>query len=67
MGKDKGLEKFLKEAEVLFDGNTYKLNIEEKNQIQEALEMAFWDAKKEINERKINYAKKYKIKSEKFS
>lgn len=24
MGKDKGLEKFLKEAEVLFDGNTYK-------------------------------------------
>ncbi len=30
MGKDKGLEKFLKEAEVLFDGNTYKLNIEEK-------------------------------------
>ena len=46
MGKDKGLEKFLKEAEVLFDGNTYKLNIEEKNQIQKALEMAFWDAKR---------------------
>ena len=68
MGKDKGLEKFLKEAEVLFDGNTYRLNIEEKNQIQEALEMAFWDAK-ERNKRKkkINYAKKYKIKSEKFS
>ena len=43
--------KFLKEAEVLFDGNTYKLNIEEKNQIQEALEMAFWDAK-ERNKRK---------------
>ena len=62
MGKDKGLEKFLKEAEVLFDGNTYKLNIEEKNQIQEALEMAFWDAKE-----RNNYAKKYKIKSEKFS
>lgn len=53
MGKDKGLEKFLKEAEVLFDGNTYKLNIEEKNQIQEALEMAFWDAK-ERNKRKKN-------------
>lgn len=51
MGKDKGLEKFLKEAEVLFDGNTYKLNIEEKNQIREALEMAFWDAK-ERNKRK---------------
>lgn len=51
MGKDKGLEKFLKEAKVLFDGNTYRLNIEEKNQIQEALEMAFWDAK-ERNKRK---------------
>lgn len=51
MGKDKGLEKFLKEAEVLFDGNTYKLNIEEKNQIQEALEMAFWNTK-ERNKRK---------------
>lgn len=51
MGKDKGLKKFLKEAEVLFDGNTYKLNIEEKNQIQEALEIAFWDAK-ERNKRK---------------
>ena len=64
MGKDKGLEKFLKEAEVLFDGNTYKLNIEEKNQIQEALEMAFWDAKernkrkKEINERKNKLCEK---------
>lgn len=53
MSKDKGLEKFLKEAEILFDGNTYKLNIEEKNQIQEALEMAFWDAK-ERNKRKKN-------------
>ena len=31
MSKDKGLEKFLKEAEVLFDGNTYKLNIEDKS------------------------------------
>ena len=51
MGKDKGLEKFLKEAEVLFDGNTYRLNIEEKNQIQEALEMAFLDSK-ERNKRK---------------
>ena len=53
MGKDKGLEKFLKEAEVLFDGNTYKLNIEEKNQIQEALEMAFWDAKERNKQKKI--------------
>ena len=34
MGKDKGLEKFLKEAEVLFDGNTYNLNKEEKKHKQ---------------------------------
>lgn len=52
MGKDKGLEKFLKEAEVLFDGNTYKLNIGEKNQIQEALEIAFWDAKERNKQKK---------------
>lgn len=51
MGKNTGLEKFLNEAEVLFDGNTYKLNVEERQQIQEALEMAFWDAK-ERNKRK---------------
>lgn len=51
MGKNIGLEKFLNEAEVLFDGNTYKLNVEERQQIQEALEMAFWDAK-ERNKRK---------------
>ena len=58
MGKDKGLEKFLKEAEVLFDGNTYKLNIEEKNQIQEALEWLFGTQKKEINERKNKLCEK---------
>ncbi|WP_302486711.1 XRE family transcriptional regulator [uncultured Megamonas sp.] len=51
MGKNTGLEKFLNEAEVLFDGNTYKLNVEERQQIQEALKMAFWDAK-ERNKRK---------------
>lgn len=51
MTNQKDLTKFLQEAEVLFDGNTYKLNLEEKKQIQEALEIAFWDAKKEINER----------------
>lgn len=51
MAKDKGLEKFLNEAEVLFDGNTYKLDEKDKKQIQEALEMAFWDAKQR-NKRK---------------
>lgn len=51
MNRDIGLKKFLNEAEVLFDGNTYKLNTKERQQIQEALEMAFWDAK-ERNKRK---------------
>lgn len=51
MSKDKGLEKFLNEAEVLFDGNTYKLDEKDKKQIQDALEMAFWDAKQR-NKRK---------------
>lgn len=51
MTNQKDLTKFLQEAEVLFDGNTYKLNLEEKKQIQEALEIAFWDAKKR-NKRK---------------
>lgn len=51
MNEDKALERFLNEAEVLFDGNTYKLNQGERQQIKEALEMAFWDAKKR-NKRK---------------
>ncbi len=43
--KDKGLQKFLNEAEVLFDGNTYKLTADDRKQIESALETAFWDAK----------------------
>ena len=53
MGKDKGLEKFLKEAEVLFDGNTYRLNIEEKNQNTRSIRNGFLGRKrKKINEKK---------------
>ena len=45
------LEKFLHQAEVLFDGRTYKLTPEERLQIEDALEAAFWDAKQR-NKRK---------------
>lgn len=50
---DKALHKFLNEAEVLFDGNTYKLTAADREQIQEALELAFWDAKKRNKRKKV--------------
>lgn len=50
---DKALHKFLNEAEVLFDGNTYKLTVDDRKQIEEALEMAFWDAKKRNRRKKV--------------
>ena len=50
---DKALHKFLNEAEVLFDGNTYKLTTADREQIQEALEMAFWDAKRRNKRKKV--------------
>lgn len=50
---DKALHKFLNEAEVLFDGNTYKLTDKDREQIQEALEMAFWDAKQRNKRKKV--------------
>lgn len=51
---DKALHKFLNEAEVLFDGNTYKLTADDRKQIEEALEMAFWDAKERNKRKKVH-------------
>lgn len=45
--KPKDLLKFLDESEVMFDGDTYKLNEEDKKKIKAALELAFWDAKEQ--------------------
>lgn len=48
----KDLTKFLNQAEVMFDdGDTYKLNDDDRAKIRAALELAFWDAK-ERNKRK---------------
>ena len=47
----KDLVKFLNQAEVMFDGDTYKLNDDDRKKIRAALELAFWDAK-ERNKRK---------------
>ncbi len=47
----KDLVKFLDQAEVMFDGDTYKLNDDDRKKIRAALELAFWDAK-ERNKRK---------------
>lgn len=47
----KDLAKFLEQAEVMFDGETYKLDEEDKEKVRSALEFAFWHAK-EKNKRK---------------
>ena len=47
----KDLVKFLNQAEFMFDGDTYKLNDDDRAKIRAALELAFWDAK-ERNKRK---------------
>lgn len=47
----KDLVKFLNQAEVMFDGDIYQLNDDDRKKIRAALELAFWDAK-ERNKRK---------------
>jgi transcriptional regulator with XRE-family HTH domain len=43
--KPQDLLKFLENAEVMFDGETYNLSDDDKAKIRAALELAFWDAK----------------------
>jgi transcriptional regulator with XRE-family HTH domain len=49
--KPKDLSNFLEQAEVMFDGETYKLDADDKEKLRSALEFAFWHAK-EKNKRK---------------
>jgi len=49
--KPKDLKKFLEQSEVMFDGETYKLDEEDKQKLRDALEFAFWHAKQK-NKRK---------------
>lgn len=45
------LAKFLNKTEVLFDGDTYRLDEEDRQKLRNALEFVFWDAKRQ-NKRK---------------
>jgi transcriptional regulator with XRE-family HTH domain len=45
------LTKFLNQAEIMFDGDLYKLTESDREKIRAALKLAFWDAK-ERNKRK---------------
>lgn len=45
------LAKFLDRTEVLFDGDTYRLDEEDQQKLRNALEFVFWDAKRQ-NKRK---------------
>jgi len=47
----KDLKKFLDESEVMFDGELYNLDEEDKQKVRDALEFAFWHAKQK-NKRK---------------
>lgn len=58
------LAKFLNKAEVMFDGDTYRLNEDDQQKLRNALEFVFWDAKKRNKE---DYAKQRKQKSNKHS
>jgi Helix-turn-helix. len=49
--KPKDLLKYLDQAEVMFDGELYDLDEEDKQKVREALEYAFWHAKQK-NKRK---------------
>lgn len=49
--KPKDLIKFLDQSEVMFDGETYNLDEDDKKKLRDALEFAFWHAKQK-NKRK---------------
>lgn len=47
------LAKFLDQTEIMFDGEVYKLDNDDKEKVRSALEFAFWHAKNK-NKRKNN-------------
>ncbi len=50
--KPKDLLRFLDNAEVMFDGETYNLSDDDKAKIRAALEVAFWEARKKNQEKR---------------
>ena len=49
---ERDLNKFLERAEVMFDGDTYKLTADDREKIRAALKLAFYDAKKRNRRKK---------------
>lgn len=49
---ERDLNKFLERAEVMFDGDTYKLTADDREKIHAALKLAFYDAKKRNRRKK---------------
>lgn len=58
------LAKFLNKAEVMFDGNTYRLNEDDQQKLRNALEFVFWDAKQQNRESYAKRKNKKKMSSE---
>lgn len=50
--EERDLNKFLERAEVMFDGDTYKLTADDREKIRAALKLAFYDAKKRNRRKK---------------
>ena len=47
------LADFLKRSEIVFDGESYKLDEKDKEEILQALEYAFWKAKKKAHKKDL--------------
>ena len=51
------LARFLNKTEIMFDGDTYRLDEDDRQKLRNALEFVFWDAKQQ-NKRKKKAPKK---------
>ena len=54
------LSKFLDKTEIIFDGDTYSLDDDDRQKLRNALEFVFWDAKQQNKRKKKNAAKQDK-------
>lgn len=54
------LSKFLDKTEIMFDGDTYSLDDDDRQKLRNALEFVFWDAKQQNKRKKKTAAKQDK-------
>lgn len=54
------LSKFLDKTEIMFDGDTYSLDDDDRQKLRNALEFVFWDAKQQNKRKKKTSAKQDK-------